>query len=166
MKLKNRLLLIDVLILLAIVGIPMVILGLIGILPVATFRGITFYVVLGLCVLSQLLWLISILRKNGNVEDSVVYLQYRWSFVIFPLPVINYALYWIPFPEVWGAVITLIVDLIAFIGYYIVYSMYAHVSNKMSKAIESHKSERIEATKVETYEDENEDFMGSSIRRK
>jgi len=166
MKLKNRLLLIDILILLAVVGIPMVVLGLIGILPAATFRGITFYVVLGLCVLSQLIWLILILRKNGYVEDSVVYLQYRWSFVILPLPVLNLILYWIPIPEVWGVVITLIVDLIAFIGYYIVYSMYAHVSNKMSKVLETHKSEKIEATKVETYEDENEDFMGSSIRRK
>ncbi len=168
MKLKNRLFIIDILILIAIYGIPLAILGGCGVIPVG-LKCIMFYVILAISIFAHEFWVVSVYRKDGFVEDALIFPQLKLSYLILLLPFINLALYCIPWSEEamkWYWIVTSIIDFLALVAYFIAYSMLAHVANKMGNALKTHQSEKIEAVSTKSYETDDGDFFGSNARRK
>ncbi len=168
MKLKNRLFIIDILILIAIYGIPLAILGGCGVIPVG-LKCIIFYVILAISIFAHEFWVVSVYRKDGFVEDALIFPQLKLSYLILLLPFINLALYYIPWSEEamkWYWIVTSIIDFLALVAYFIAYSMLAHVANKMGNALKTHQSEKIEAVSTKSYETDDGDFFGSNARRK
>ncbi len=168
MKLKNRLFIIDILILIAIYGIPLAILGGCGVIPVG-LKCIMFYVILAISIFAHEFWVVSVYRKDGFVEDALIFPQLKLSYLILLLPFINLALYYIPWSEEamkWYWIVTSIIDFLALVAYFIAYSMLAHVANKMGNALKTHQSEKIEAVSTKSYETDDGDFFGSNARRK
>lgn len=168
MKLKNRLFIIDILILIAIYGIPLAILGGCGVIPVG-LKCIMFYVILAISIFAHEFWVVSVYRKDGFVEDALIFPQLKLSYLILLLPFINLALYYIPWSEEamkWYWIVTSIIDFLALVAYFIAYSMLAHVANKMGNALKTHQSEKIEAFSTKSYETDDGDFFGSNARRK
>lgn len=168
MKLKNRLFIIDILILIAIYGIPLAILGGCGVIPVG-IKCIMFYVILAISIFAHEFWVVSVYRKDGFVEDALIFPQLKLSYLILLLPFINLALYYIPWSEEamkWYWIVTSIIDFLALVAYFIAYSMLAHVANKMGNALKTHQSEKIEAVSTKSYETDDGDFFGSNARRK
>lgn len=165
MKLKNRALIIDLLLIIAIYGIPLLILGACGVHPVGTPRGIIFYCIMGLSILAHLLWVVTIYKKDGYFEDAIFLKQLKLSFLVLLIPFINLIIYYIPMEEKWGIIVTVILDFLLYVGYFIMYSIYAHVQNKMGNALKTHQSERVEIRPTSTYETDDGDFKGSSARK-
>lgn len=168
MKLKNRLFIIDILILVAIYGIPLAILGGCGVIPVG-IKCIMFYVILAISIFAHEFWVVSVYRKDGFVEDALIFPQLKLSYLILLLPFINLALYYIPWSEEamkWYWIVTSIIDFLALVAYFIAYSLLAHVANKMGNALKTHQSEKIEAVSTKSYETDDGDFFGSNARRK
>lgn len=168
MKLKNRLFIIDILIVLAIYGIPLAILGGCGVIPVG-IKCILFYIILAISIFAHEFWVVSVYRKGGFVEDAMILPQLKVSFLILLLPFLNLAFYYIPFSEdamKWYWIIGGIVDGLALIGYFIAYSCLAHVANKMGNALKTHQSEKITPVSTKSYETDEGDFFGSNARRK
>ncbi len=168
MKLKNRLFIIDILIIIAIYGIPLAILGGCGVIPVG-LKCIMFYAVLAVSIFAHEFWVVSVYRKDGFVEDAMILPQLKLSFLILALPFVNLILYYIPWSEdamKWYWILTSIIDFLALVAYFIAYSMLAHVANKMGNALKAHQSEKIEAVDTKSYETDDGDFFGSSARRK
>ncbi len=168
MKLKNRLFIIDILILIVIYGIPLAIIGGCGIIPVG-IKSIMFYAILAVAIFAHEFWVISVYKKDGFVEDALIFPQLKLSYLILLLPFLNLALYYIPWSEdamKWYWITTSIINLLALVAYFVAYSLLAHVSNKMGNALKSHQSEKIEAVSTKSYETDDGDFFGSSARRK
>ena len=168
MKLKNRLFIIDILIVLVLYGVPLAILGGCGVIP-SGIKCILFYAVLAISVFAHEFWVIGTYRKGGYVEDAMILPQLKISFLILLLPFLNLGFYYIPFSEdamKWYWIIGAIVDVLALVAYFIAYSFLAHVSNKMGNALKTHESERIEPVSTQSYESEDGDFFGSNARRK
>ena len=168
MKLKNRLMIIDILIVLAVCAIPLAVLGGCGVIPVGA-KCILFYVVLGLAIITHEFWAISTYLKGGFQEDSILFLRFKLSFLILLLPFVNLGLYYIPFngdAEKWYWIIGVILDALALIGFFVVFLLTGHVSDKMAKSLQAHKSERIEPVAPQSYETDEGDFAGSNARRK
>lgn len=160
MTLRKRIMWIDLLVTLFLIGVPLIVFGAFQCWPTPSNITTLYWISFAVFPILHILWIIFDFARKPS-ELAISYVKFFANGVLLFVPLINLIFALIPLDSILFFIIPLIIDIAALIAYVAVNLLLNFVNKKMVTALKENQSERVAVEKVEDYENDDGSFKGA-----